>query len=178
MLQSDSRRRVVGLDLSVTSTGICVLVEGDDRKWTVEATHRVGYPLKRDSSVQEKIERLVMIARKVVQTCNELPGGPMSVGIEGYAFSARGAQNDLAELQGVVKSQLQLSSSVKIVVVPPTQARRHVLGAGNPKGKKGIARILRVMGLEFKTDDEADAYVIAKFVAMNLEPRQPELLLG
>lgn len=176
-------RCVIGLDLSLTSTGIVSLVEvGKD--WGVHSSLHVGHSLKRDAAVREKIERYVVIAAAVLDTVRQFKGMEVTVGIEGYAYSKKGAQNDLAELQGIVKSQLWLGERIEPVIVSVTEARKLVLGTGSPKGskkgktKEGVAKILKGMGLEFDSDDEADAYVIAKCVAMNLEPRQPELLLG
>lgn len=175
-LLPDGKRCVVGLDLSVTSTGLVVLSERPDGCWEDVFRTSVGYSLKRDSKVREKIERLVVVARTVVETVRLW--SPVAVGIEGYAFSRHGAVYDLAELQGVVKSQLWLGCQIEPVIVSPTMARKTVLGTGAPRGKKGIARILKGLGLTFDNDDIADAYVIAKHVAMNLRKRQQTLLLG
>jgi Holliday junction resolvasome RuvABC endonuclease subunit len=89
-----------------------------------------------------------------------------NVGIEGFAFGARGAQNDLGEIQGVVKSQLWLALGVEPVIITSSTARKAVMGKGNFP-KKDILATLVKRGLELKDHNEADAYVIAECLRLS-----------
>lgn len=124
-----------------------------------------GYGLKRDSGVERKIKRLLHIADEVCSFVKEhLTAGDLSkikVVIEGYAYSARGSQNDLAELQGTVKTQLYLMFKIVPVIMPVSKARKHVFGRGRLK-KDEILVELGEQGVDFTDHNQADAYVIAK----------------
>ncbi len=156
---------IVGLDLSLTATGICVI----DHNGNVIKTAVVGSSLKRTARVKEKVERLIEIATKIVNTVNGFieDGVKPHVSIENYAFAARGAQNDLGELHGVVKSQLWLGCTIEPVMVPTLSARKTVFGKGNIP-KKDVLPTLDKSGKTFYDHNIADAYVVAEHVRKSL----------
>ena len=145
-----------GLDLSLTGTGVCVL----DSAGAPVAWATVGSKLKRSSSVREKVQRLIDIASCIMDVVGEYDPAPR-VAIEGYAFAAPGAQNDLGELHGVVKSQLWLGLAVEPEIIPPTQARKVVIGNGRAK-KNDVQAWLQGRAIRCSNHNEADAYVVAE----------------
>jgi Holliday junction resolvasome RuvABC endonuclease subunit len=147
---------MMGLDLSCTATGIVVIAEMGE---VVAST--VGNKLHRDSPVREKVERLLGIATAVVRAYEMHM--PERVGIEGYAWAAKGAQNDLAELHGVVKTQLWLKHRVEPEIVQASAARKAVLGAGRIE-KKDIVRLVQARGVVVADHNQADAWVIAEYL--------------
>lgn len=153
----------MGLDLSLTGAA-CVVLDSEGK----EVSRNIfGYSLGKDASVKSKLMRIIKIASGIVSVAKgQLSDGSMQVGIEGYAFRAVGRQNDLAELQGVVKTQLFLALKLVSQIVVATSARKKVLGKGKfSKGKAGKKEIMAACGgLGFCTDDDnmADAYVIAE----------------
>lgn len=148
----------VGLDLSLRGAGICMI----DGFGAVRSSKVAGYGLKRDVAVREKIERMIEIADSVLGVCKQVVGDHyLNIGIENYAFSRAGMQNDLGELHGVVKSQIWLALSVEPAIVVVSSARKAVFGKGNFP-KKEIIPALKERGIEFKNQDIADAYVIAE----------------
>jgi hypothetical protein len=152
----------MGLDLSLTGTGIAVL----DEDGTVRATARDGWTLDRSASVIDKIDRLVHIASTVMALVREHGPGPdaLTVGIEGYAYSqgfGGGALADLGELGGIVKTQLWLGAQNAPRIVAVTTARALVFANGHLK-KKLVQPLLAERGLVFGDPDIADAYVIAE----------------
>lgn len=149
----------MGLDLSCTATGIVVLGEGR------MVTTCTGHTLTRTSPVRDKVERLLGIAGVVVRLARE--HAVTHVGIEGYAYSARGAQNDLAELHGVIKSQLWLAMRLEPYIVQPSAARKAVLGAGRV-GKEDIVRLVRARGVAIDNHNMADAWVVAEWLRLEL----------
>lgn len=172
-----SAKLFMGLDLSLTGTG-CVVLDADGN---VLISDCWGDKLKRDARVRDKIERMIYIAKEIIHTAREvlkndvriddrvefvgdlLRGGVLCVGIEGYAFSRQGAQNDLGELQGVVKSQLWLALGVEPVVMAVSSARKLVVGSGNAK-KDRVQAVLAERGFVFDNHNIADAYVIAEAI--------------
>jgi Holliday junction resolvasome RuvABC endonuclease subunit len=114
--------------------------------------------LTRGALGETKIRRLLAIARQVVNVAKEFE--VKNICIENYAFNARGAQNDLGELHGVIKTQLLLQD-FSSEVISCTQARKLVLGKGRLK-KNEIVRKLNEMGYtEVKDHNIADALVVA-----------------
>ena len=163
----------VGLDLSLTGAG-CVVLDWDGSV----LSHNVwGEKLERDARVRDKIERMIYIANKIVSELKRLkrqsyykgPNGEhpvIHVGIEGYAFGARGAQNDLGEIQGIVKSQLWLALGIEPVIIASSTARKVVMGKGNFPKDKILAELVK-RGFELKDHNEADAYVIAECLRLS-----------
>lgn len=154
--------RWMGLDLSLTGTGIVVL----DEDGTVRATARDGWKLDRSASVIDKIDRLVHIASTIMALVREHGPGPdaLTVGIEGYAYSqgfGGGALADLGELGGIVKTQLWLGVQNAPRIVAVTTARARVFANGHLK-KKMVQPLLAERGIVFGDPDIADAYVIAE----------------
>jgi len=161
--------RYLGLDLSLTGTGLCVL----DAEGAVVAMARVGSDLTRGVHERERIERLIVIAEAVLRVARAAQAeGSLAVGVEDYAFSRRnGALVDLGELGGVVKTQLWLALGVEPVRIPVSTARKSVLGRGNLP-KVAVIPALAQRGYEFEDHNIADAYVIAE--ALRLHTRRCE----
>jgi hypothetical protein len=154
----------MGLDLSVRGAAAVVVNQNgevfDHGVW--------GWGLARNASVKERIERMVYIARKIIgmgrRALQEDDG--LQIAIEQYAFRMQGAQNDLGEIQGTVKSQIWLALGLVPSIIVASSARKTVLGKGRfSKGKKGKREIIEAVcerGFETSDDNVADAYVIAE----------------
>lgn len=170
----------MGLDLSQRAAGCAVIEDDGSIPFSLSARdvrpcfHDVwGYSLKKDATPKEKTERQVYIAKKIIQAAklHMVGSGTLHIAIENYAFStvknAKGrsfqssSQTGLAELQGVVKSQLLLALSIFPTVYSVKTARMVVFGNGNFEKSK-IKPTLTEWGMEFKDDNDADAYVIAE----------------
>lgn len=169
----------MGLDLSLTGAG-CVLL--DEHGGIV--SHDVwGDKLPRNARVRDKIERMIYITEKIVTTAKhhiraeclnqnktyaEVASSVLQVGIEGYAFGARGAQNDLGEIQGIVKSQLWLALGIEPAIIVSSTARKAVMGKGNFPKKQILTELVK-RGLELRDHNEADAYVIAECLRLSAQ---------
>jgi len=167
-------RHFVGLDLSVTATGCVVL----DEQGTVVDHGVWGSSVAKDGTARERIERLVYITTKVVNMVRKwYKENELEFAIENYAFGAKGAQNDLGEIHGSVKTQIWLAFRGIPVMIPSSHARKKVLGRGRfSKGRAGKLEIIAMVGGRgFKTNDdnEADAYVIAE--CLRLESKKKGL---
>lgn len=159
----------IGLDLSLRGAA-CVVQDDNgivlfDGYW--------GYGLSRGSSEKERVERVVYIATKIVKTIQEATSGGQSfvIGIENYAFGARGAHPNLGELQGAIKLQLWLVFSTIADMVVASSARKKVLGKGRfskgAKGKKEImAAVEKQYGFKADNHDVADAFVICRYMLL------------
>ena len=103
---------ILGLDLSLTSTGVCI---GDDEC--------VAY-----HSDSEDTQRLTDIRNSVLGTCLEenIKGGIM----EGYSYGSRSRAHALGELGGVMKVAFD-EAWIPFVIVPPTSRAKFATGRGN-----------------------------------------------
>lgn len=128
--------RVIGVDLSLTATGIA----GPAATCTLAPKTR-------------GCERLIWLRDRVRKVC-ELAD---LVVIEGYAFSARNSHaHALGELGGVVRVALHVAS-VPFVEVPPASLKKYACNRGNAKKEEILAAAIRRLGYEGSSHDEADA---------------------
>ena len=118
----------------------------------------VGYGIK-GATEKKKVQRLLSISKAVIDKIED--HNVKYIGIENYAFAARGAQNSLGELHGAVKSQIWLSSKIECVMISPMTARKVVFGKGNIK-KKEVFNLVKDMGIPVTTNNQSDAYCICK----------------
>lgn len=166
--------RVLGLDLSLRRSGLCVIYPTNDQM-TVR-TWSVGAELERGASLRQQIERLGGIA---AEAANAVVFHRVTHAvIEGSAYMKYGAHG-LGELSGVVKYVLTAFSQVAIEVVPPMTARKALLGRAT-HGKVPVRQYAKERwGLDLPPD-EADAFAVAnwgwtKLAGWGFGPTQIEL---
>lgn len=150
--------RILGLDLSLRSTGYVV------RELNGLTIHFgcIGYELPRSSPEQLKIERLIDIRNKLCSLISEY--NVRVIGIERYAYGARGAQNDLAELHGVLKVAIIEQFRLIPQYVSVQAARKQTVGKGSGLTKAQFRKkIEEVSGFNFGNTDEADAWSVSEF---------------
>ncbi|MED5362248.1 MAG: hypothetical protein VX760_06850 [Actinomycetota bacterium] len=135
---------ILGLDLSLTSTGICV----DDNEGI--AFH----------SYCEDTQRLTDIRDYVLKI--SLAGNVKCVIMEGYSYGSRTRAHALGELGGVMKVALD-EAWIPYVIVPPTSRAKFATGRGNA-GKAEV-----ISAVSFRTqrswsgkgvEDRIDAWVL------------------
>lgn len=136
--------RLVGLDLSLTSTGISI--DGSTRAIT---------------SKYKEVQRLRDIRDQLLDILfrSEIQGAI----IEGYAFSARNSQSHkIGELGGVVRLLLH-EMMIPFVDVPPTSRAKFATGRGNAAKTEVISAVSARTGLIWSgrsADDECDAWLL------------------
>ena len=181
--------KVIGLDLSLLATGLCIL-EGEPGG--SPSYRSMLIPGRKTEGIQQSIERLLNTANIITSIVTQ--ESPDSVIIEAPAKNQVWQAAAIGELHGVVKTQLYVVCNVVPLVEQATKMRKAVIGKiersfesftdksgkkkrrvsyGSVLGKSGrakratvkdvIERILAGRGLSFPTQDEMDAYVAAKF---------------
>lgn len=142
---------VMGLDLSLTGTGL-VILDAEARILEHVAIQVGGRGMDRVIAIEEAIRR-------------RLSGMEVAlVAIEGYAYGVRRRQShlaDLAELGGVVKRRL-IQEAVPYVVISPAAVKKFATGKGNAGKDKVAVAAYKKWKVEFETADEVDAYVLAR----------------
>lgn len=165
-------RAVVGLDLSLTSTGLAVIREG-----SVPATTTFGKSGKSDATVVQRATRLATLTDQIVNEIDYYR--PHLVVIESPAYANTGGHShDRSGLWWLVV-QMLLGRKFPVLEVPPTCRAKYATGKGNAgKHEVVIAVTRRYPEVEFGTDDEADALVLAaigmRLFGVPIEPRIPE----
>jgi Holliday junction resolvasome RuvABC endonuclease subunit len=140
-------RPVIGLDLSLTSTGVCVLYRGHMKTWTY------GQP-----KPKSKLLRLEFHRQELASLL--LRYSPALVGIEGHSFGSTSSAHSLGELHGVVKLEL-LHFGVAACIVPPTNAKMFVAQNGGVGKDQIPLHLFKRFGVEVTNTDEADATAVA-----------------
>jgi len=138
---------VMGLDLSLTSTGLVVL--SPELMLKSKAIKSKENAERRLIDIKEQIEREI------------LEYEPALVVLEGYAMLANGRITALAELGGVVKASLYVRKQ-PFIVVPPARVKKFATGKGNTTKDEVRLWVYKRWGVELKTNDEIDAYVLAQ----------------
>lgn len=147
---------VIGLDLSLTSTGAVVISPGGEWGRGQGDPHTESMVIKSKFKGEARLEHL----REQVMALVGF-NQPDLIVIEGYAFGRPNAMAPLAELGGVIKHSLYVAGW-PFIVVPPTRAKKFACGKGNAKKDEVRLGVYKRWGFEAPTNDEVDAYVLAR----------------
>jgi Holliday junction resolvasome RuvABC endonuclease subunit len=144
--------RFMGIDLSLTSTGVCV---GGDSVAIV--------------SKQRGTARLIEISEKILELASS--SRPTAILIEGYSFGSKFSRaHAIGELGGVVKSLL-VKHGYPIIDIPPTCRAKFATGKGNAGKKEVLFAVFAISGINFtgpSADDVCDAWVLEQMVLARL----------
>jgi Holliday junction resolvasome RuvABC endonuclease subunit len=169
---------VMGLDLSLRGAGVAVLSSTGQRLSLAtlggELQAKKGQPVISD---EQRLRRMLQIALGVVRLAREHQ--VQVVGVEEYSFnkfSGSSAVTSLAELGGVVKSQLWLSLRLVPLRVPRSQAMNEILGAGKLEKEDVVkfwerSAVQEQTALQAQTVDEAEALTVAHWAYMRSTTR-------
>jgi Holliday junction resolvasome RuvABC endonuclease subunit len=141
---------VLGLDLSLTGTGMCV----------VESNAGDGKGLLATINTTAKTrteDRLISIRRTIAQASN----GADAAIIEGLSYgSVGGAQAERSALHWMVRVDLY-QLGVPYVIVTPMSLKKFVCGTAKAEKSMMIREVFRRWNVEAKNDNEADAAALA-----------------
>lgn len=150
---------VVGLDLSLTATGMAVVAPAAQKVATIKSKG------KKDDTLLMRQARLVGIVGEIL--ADILPH--THVAIESAAHGAvSGHHHDRSGLWWMVVQQL-IERGCYVYEVAPTQVKKYVTGKGNAsKMEVMAAAIKRYPGMDIEDDNQADAVALAAFLARAL----------
>ena len=135
---------ILGVDLSLTSTGISVNGK----------TGTITTPTKGS-------ERLSIISLAILDAVIE--NSIQLVAIEGYSFASRNSQaHSIGELGGVVRMRLW-ERNIPYVDIPPTCRAKFATGRGNAAKTEVMSSVSAKTGLVFSgkgADDMCDAWIL------------------
>lgn len=140
-MSEDPQVRIMGLDLSLNGTGVC-LADG--------STFRIPGKAKDGDARLTRIRDHVRLAARTDHT--------WVAAIEGMGGRYPGNQAaTLGEVHGAVKSEL-MDQAVPYAVVPQKTLKLFATGNGNADKAAMAAAALAHAGLSFESDDECDAW--------------------
>lgn len=144
--------KVVGLDLSLTATGVASVDTAAVLAGITRPHHYATLSVR-----QTGLERLHLLR----QAIEDATSGADIVAIEGYSFGSKNSQaHALGELGGIVKLELW-SANQPFVVIPPANVKRFACGKGNAKKEEVFAAAIRRLSYKGDSPDEADALWLA-----------------
>lgn len=136
------RPKIIGADLSLTSTGIAL---PDGATTTIKVGSLRGY---------ERIAAIRDTFMSIVSTHD-----PFGVCVEDYAVHAVGNESARAELRGVLLLALY-DWNIPFWTVNPMTLKKYTTGKGNAKKEDMKLAAFKLYGREFKNNDECDAYML------------------
>lgn len=86
-----------------------------------------------------------------------------AVCMEGYANGAKFGRELAGELGGQVKTYFWTHHQTMPFIVPPTVLKKYVTGKGTAKKNEMLLGVYKRWDVEFKDDNLADAYALARF---------------
>jgi len=138
--------RLVGIDASLTSTGVCACYAENEYE-------TIALKTKLKST-----ERLIFLRNELEVICSYAD----YVFIEGYSFGSKGnALYQIGELGGVIRVRLH-EMGINLLVVSPTQLKQFITERGNAPKELMAAWVQKRYGRIFSTNDETDAFCLVK----------------
>lgn len=172
------RIHVVGLDLSLTSTGVATIRLSDDEAPEIRV-EVVGAPIVREGTAYDAVlARLRNLARKVITAIRKRreEGDITIIAIEGPAYGATAGQQGHHTRAGLFWILYNiLEKEATIIVIPPTTLKRYVTGKGNaPKDHVLSTMVRNFPAIGIVDNNEADALGLASMIARELgSPVEP-----
>ncbi len=157
---------VLGLDASLTAFGLCALgLESETYTTWVLTSKKKG--VRRLDDLMGQLSRLLLAHDDI-----------RHIALEGYAYGMRGrAVYNIGELGGVLRHTLYNSLPEPVcfpTVVPPTTLKKFVTGRGNAKKNEMLLGVFKSWDVEFRDDNEADAYALARMARHYALKSKPE----
>jgi len=170
--------KVIGLDKSMTSTGLAVV--DDTQTETIRVQRITSQPAKRDDglkpSLQQRHDRMVMVEDRLMVLVGMCPPGtrgisrpPALVVIEGPAYAASQGAHDIGGSWWRVVNNL-LRVGIPVAEVSPSQVKQYATGSGSTSGKTKVTKQMVIdavrtnygdAGSMITQTDEADALILA-----------------
>jgi len=152
--EKDGYEYYVGLDMSLTSTGIAILSSNK-----IELTYNI---VTNNSQFDSRIARLKFIVDDVFRVLSDYPSENTVVTIEHYAMHLFNSAYNLAELGGILRYLLYLKGYTYIEA-PPTTIKKFVTNKGNAKKEDVKLALYKNYGVDFEgeVNDISDSFAVA-----------------
>jgi len=145
---------IIGIDPSLTSTGICAMRDGVILSCEAVISKFTG--VKRLSDFKEQL-----IPKCCYVTDIEDIDEKTVVFIEGYSFGSIGRKEFIAELGGTIRLMLY-EQEIEFIDVPPTVLKKYITGKGNADKVAMAIAVQKQYGIDFPTTDQTDAFALCQ----------------
>lgn len=153
---------LIAIDASLTNTAVCL--------YQRDGTYQMKCFGSKPAPGLARFWRY----RELVSSIEQFVPSDARVFLEGYAFGARGAAIlSIAEFGGMLRDVL-IDRLCGLTEVPPTVVKLFAAQKGNADKRAMAVAAVKRWGVEFPTDDEVDAFALAKLGACVLGWEQPE----
>jgi crossover junction endodeoxyribonuclease RuvC len=171
--------KVIGIDLSLTGTGLAAIIDGQ-----VSGTEVVRLSRWAKKAPQNQGERLQRF-NDILGWVNLWTVGADLVVMEGLAFDAHDTARQLAGLSWLAQRQLWLAG-IPTALITPSKLKLYAVGKGSGRGAAGKLAVTRAAdrqfpNVEIEDDNAADALWLAAMGARHLgQPvdERPEVSLA
>ena len=140
----------VGLDISITGTGVVVL----DKQ-----LQRVVAECIKTKPQDDWYGRVNNIVSRVFEYIPD-PVFCM-VFVEDYAFAAKGQVFNIAELSGIIKYRMWVDG-YRFLRIPPTSLKKFTTATGTAPKELMMKEVYKRYGVDFNDNNVADAYALAR----------------
>ena len=155
----------IGLDISVTGTGLVVL---DKELYQVAAVCIESKPMpdwyQRVNMILDRVKLYMPIDRKV----------NAALFVEDYAYAAKGQVFNIAELSGIIKFHIARVWNIPFLKIPPTTLKKFTTGTGTAPKELMMKEVYKRYGMDYNNNNIADAYALARMgYALTMGARVP-----
>lgn len=160
--------KAVGLDPSLSSTGLCVITPAGEIKTELIRSLPMG------GSPEDRVGRYSRLLSQLRFRLNlhNVSAGSVVV-VEHYAFAAKfGKVFDRCEFGGLLRYQL-INDGYRVVEIEPTVLKKYATGKGRADKAEVVSVASLVVGRPISSDDEADAINAAHVAAALVGLRVP-----
>ena len=145
---------IIGIDPSLTSTGICAMRDGIVLSNEAVTSKFTG--VKRLSDFKEQLIPKVCYVADIEDISEKVV-----VFIEGYSFGSIGRKEFIAELGGTIRLMLY-EQEIEFIDVPPTVLKKYITGKGNADKVAMALAVQKQYGVDFPTTDQTDAFALCQ----------------
>lgn len=150
--------RVIGLDLSRTCTGVCLLTESTFNAFTIRPKDLQG------------MKKLQFLRDQLFEKIDQFH--PTLVVIEGYSYKSNNKPFKIGEYAGIIKLGLY-DRGIYTIVIPPTSVKRFATGDGGASKREVRDAIKTRYGWTIKSLDASDATACALLGRLSLQKQSP-----
>ena len=153
----------VGLDISVTGTGLVVL----DRQLQITTAECI-----KSKPQDDWYARVNNIVSRVF---SHIPDPVLcAVFVEDYAYAAKGQVFNIAELSGIIKFRLW-HDAYPFLRIPPTSLKKFTTATGTAPKELMMKEVYKRYGVDFNDNNVADAYALARMgYAITMQVNVPQ----
>ena len=169
---------IVGLDLSLTGTGMCRIEDGK-ATWAVFGT--TSKQPKKEPPVPEHVWEIMRI-RAILGKIREFANGATLVAVEEFAFGIQGAGARTNAGLGFVVRYWLLQEWIPFITIGTAQVKKFAVGRSSEKGPDGkmrgvpkeiiIREVFERWGYRVDENNQADAVVLAMAASTLVGNRQ------